>query len=95
MILERFVWKVKQGCMQEAVALSKSFAESAGTTCRIYTSNIGPHSTLVIDQEFETLAQRGKFWVEWDARPETPALWEKWLAVTETGGYTEIWNLVE
>ena len=95
MIVDRITWKVKRGCMQEAVALCKSFAESAGPTTRIYTANVGPHDTLVADHEFESLAERESFLKEWSARPDTPAFMEKWRALTERGGTHEIWNLVE
>jgi len=81
--------------MQEAAALCKSFAESAGSTVRIYSDNVGPHDTLVVDMEFEGLAERGKFWPEWVAKPDSAAFMEKWRAVTERGGTCEIWNLVE
>ena len=93
MIVQRITWKVKQGCMQELVALAKSFVESAGITCRTYTSRIGRHDTLVGDNEFESLAEMEKFSAEWFARPDTPAFLEKWFALTERGGYTEVWNL--
>jgi len=81
--------------MQEAVALSKSFAESTGITVRHYTPNVGPRDTLVLDDEFESLAEMESFWKEWFAKPDSPAFLEKWLALMETGGTTEIWNLVE
>ena len=95
MIVQRITFKVKRGCMQELVALAKSFDESAGITARTYTSRIGRHDTLVGEQEFESLAEMEKFWEEWSARPDTPAFMEKWLALTERGGTTEIWDLVE
>lgn len=93
MIVQRTTVKVKRGCMQEAVALCKSFDESGGITCRTYTSRIGRHDTLVVDHEFESLAEMEKVWAEWRANPDYPAFLEKWLALAERGGYTEIWNL--
>jgi len=95
MIVERFTYNVKRGCMQEAMALCKSFAESAGRTVRIYAPRIGPLGTLVVDTEFEGLVDREKFWAEWAPKPDSAALLEKWRAVTERGGTCEIWNLVD
>ena len=95
MIVERMTVKVKKGCMQEAVALCKSFDESAGITCRTYTSRIGPDDTLVRDHEFESLAEMERFWKEWSAKPDSVGLREKGRAVTERGGTTEIWDLVD
>ena len=94
MIVQRVTHKVKQGCMEELVALGNSFIESTGRTVRRYTPNVGRFDTLVGDHEFEGLAEMEKFWAEWHARPDTPAFMEKWFALTETGGTTEIWNLV-
>jgi len=93
MIVERQTWNVKRGCRQELVAFCKSFAESAGLTTRIYTDNVAPHGTLVLENEFESLAEMESFWKEWFARAVTPADIEKWFALTERGGYTEIWDL--
>lgn len=95
MIVQRITWKVKRGCMQELVALNNSFSETTGRTVRGYTSRIGPQETVVGEHEFESLAEMEKSWAEWNARPDTPAFTEKWLALMETGGTTEIWDLVD
>jgi len=93
MIVERSTVKVKQGCMEELVALAKSEGEKEGWSCRIYSPNKAPRDTLVVEWEFESLAESEKYWAEWWAKPETAALMEKWYALTERGGNEEIWNL--
>ena len=97
MIVQRRTWKIKQGCMQELVALGNSFIETTGSTVRLYTPRmgLGRHDTLVADHEFESLAEMESFWKEWLARPDAPAFQEKWDALTERGGSGEIWNLVD
>jgi len=97
MIVERRTWNVKRGCMQELVALGNSFIETTGSTVRLYTPTVGlgRQDTLVADHEFESLAEMESFWKEWFARPDTPAFLRKWEALTERGGTSEIWNLVE
>ncbi|TEU17258.1 MAG: hypothetical protein E3J25_02210 [Anaerolineales bacterium] len=93
MIVQRSTFKVKQGCMEELVALNKSEREKEGLSCRIYSPNKAPHGTLVIEWEFESLAESEKYWAGWWAKPETAAFVEEWYALTESGGSTEIWNL--
>ena len=95
MIVQRMTHKVKRGCMQELLALGNCFIESTGSTVRRYTPRVGRHDTLVGDHEFESLAEMERFWAERSARPDTPALMEKLFALTERGGTTEIWDLVE
>ncbi len=95
MIVHRSRFSVKRGCMHELVALIKSYAESAGRTVRIYTDNVGPHDTLGCEEEFESLAEREKLLAKWTATPDWPPFVEKFLPLTDRGGTTEIWNLVE
>ena len=93
MIVDRRMWTVKHGCMQEAVAFLKSFLEGSGLTLRVYTSRVGPDDTVVAETEHESLAEMESFYKEWFGRPDIPALAEKWNAVTEAGGTREIWDL--
>jgi len=92
-IVQRMTWKVKRGCMEELVALAKSVRESSGWTGRILTDLVGRHDTVVTDHEFGSLAEMDEFWAEWRANADYPAFAEKWFAVTERGGTTDIWNL--
>lgn len=95
MIVERSTCTVKHrpGAMEELAALVKSECEKEGLSSRVYTPQKAPHDTLVIEWEFESLAESEKYWAEWWAKPETAAFVEKWYALTESGGSTEIWNL--
>ncbi|GAG10812.1 unnamed protein product [marine sediment metagenome] len=95
MIVERRTHKVKQGCVQELVALLKGSAESRGLTVRIYIDNIGPRFTVAVETEFDSLAEREKLRAERRASPDLPASLGKYFALTETGGTIEIWDLVE
>jgi len=79
--------------MEELVALAKSVRESSGWTGRILTDLVGRHDTVVTDHEFGSLAEMDEFWAEWRANADYPAFAEKWFAVTERGGTTDIWNL--
>jgi len=93
MIVIRRTHKVKEGCMQEAIALFKEFREEYGG--RIYTAHFGPvFGTIVSEIEFESLAEFEKVTAEWFARPRASVWMEEWQAAAG-GGVNEIWNLVE
>ena len=97
MVVQRNVIVVRQGCMEEAVALVKAAIEgNKGYKhgYRIYTPEIGPFDVLAVEWEFESLEDQQKSWAEWAARPDTPVFMEKWNEVFERGGSGEIWNLV-
>ena len=96
MIVQRNVIAVRQGCMEEAVALMKAAIE--GNTnykhgYRIYTPEIGPFDVLAVEWEFDSLEEQQKVWAEWSAWPGAAAFFEKWFKLSERGGGTEILNL--
>jgi hypothetical protein len=101
MIVTRLTFNVKQGRMQEAaehvakeIAAERERSGYAGRT-RVYTSSIGQFNQLVIEWEYENLAEHENFWAEWRARPTTPAFFEKWAEMTVGTGKNEIWDLQE
>ena len=97
MFIDRRVFPVKMGCMEEAVALVKGAIEgnkSYKHGYRIYTPEIGPFDVLVVEWEYESLEEQQRVWAAWFARPDTPTFAEKWNKVVERGGGSEIWNLV-
>ena len=101
MIVNRRTFNVKQGRSQEAVELlageiaaEKERGGYSGTT-RIYTSSIGQFDQVAVEWEYEDLAEYEKGWAEWEARPTTARVMEKWLELTKSGGTNEIWDLAE
>ena len=103
MIVNRQVYKVKAGCMEEAVAMLVALREQGPReqgprTSRIYMSKFGPFATVVLEIEHETLAEYEKMWAGWSASPEGLAAFkEKWDPLMAEGGpgVNEIWTLVE
>jgi hypothetical protein len=95
MIVNRRTFLVKQGCMDDLVALMKAEAEriNIAVPFRIYTPYIAPFDFVAAEWEFGSLADYNKFWTEWFARPETAEFMEKWNKLTERGGTNEIWDL--
>jgi hypothetical protein len=97
MIVNRRTFAMKRGCMEEVVALVKADWErnSWPHARRLYTPNIAPFGVMVVELEFENLAEYEKSWAEWFASPEGVAFMEKWVTLTRSSGTNEIWNLVE
>ena len=97
MIVNRQVYKIKPGCMDEAVAMLVALREQGPRTSCVYRSQFGPFATVVFEMEFENLAEYEKDWAEWFASPEGAALEEKWVPLMAEGGpgTNEIWTLVE
>ena len=97
MIVNRRTFVVKEGCWDEALALTVAETKrvSFPHPRRLYSSNISPFDRLVFEAEFENLAEYVKFWAEWFASPEGAAFMEKWDTLTKSGGTNEIWTLEE
>jgi hypothetical protein len=96
MLVHRTTFVVKVGKRDEAVEVLKSGADylEKVPTFRVYGSSIGPRDTLVLELEFENLAEYERFWDEWFATPESAAVMEKWVQLREPGGTSEIWQLL-
>lgn len=101
MLLDRRVFIVKLGKMEEVLELLK--AEQArvqqaydfsGAT-RNYVNVVAPHNQLVLEAEWNNLAEWEAFWSAWQASPEAKAFMKKWLPLLEPGGWSELWRLVE
>jgi hypothetical protein len=101
MIVNRRTFYVKQGRMQELIELIKAEGQAEKErggylgSLRIYTPNIAPFGVVVVDWQYESLAEHEKGWAEWAARPTTAAFMQKWMELTEPTGLNEIWDLEE
>jgi hypothetical protein len=97
MIVQRISVRAKPGRRDEVVEVLK--AERANlddpSTMRVLTSNVGaPWNTLVYELTSENLADSEQGWEEWNARPETPEVFEKWLQLVDDWS-SEYWNIEE
>ena len=96
MIVHRQTFTVKLGQRDAAMEL----LNTGGThveptpTFRVYGNSVGPHDTVVLEIEFENLADYERFWNAWRAAPESAAVFEKWYQLIEPGGTSEIWDLL-
>jgi hypothetical protein len=51
------------------------------------------YHTIVMELEFESMAEMEEFWVEFVADLDTPELMARWDAATQPGGCNEVWQL--
>ena len=96
MIVERYTVQVKHGKWDETLELLEEGRKTIWPffTCKIYACNYGPFNTLVVDNEFEDMADLEKKWEKLSAKKEFDAWYAKWeMVVTEQGSHT-LWNVV-
>jgi hypothetical protein len=95
-LVNRRTFVAKRGCLDEVVQLLKAAGEKTNLPhrYRLYVSNLGPFDTLALEIEVENLAEYERVWTAIGERI-APEVWEKWSALTETGGANEIWTLAE
>jgi hypothetical protein len=97
MIVGRDTLIVKRGCSGKIIELIKAeiAKSSEGHKFRLYVPVIGKDDSIAVEGEYESLAEYEKFWNIFNAKPETAEYYKNLLELTETGGWTEIWYLVE
>jgi hypothetical protein len=99
MIVNRRTFNVKQGRMEEAVALIKAGFEAFPSytgAYRIYTWSIlasAPGDVMVVEFEYEDFEAYQRLWNEWAASPGAEVYYEQSPEIFERGGSSEIWEL--
>jgi hypothetical protein len=100
MIVERQVLIVKRGKMNEVLEIVKAEqvrvqqAYGVSGASRNYVPYVGPFNQIVLEYEWNDMAEREAFWSAWEASPEAKAIWKKWEHLLEPGGGVELWRLV-
>jgi len=97
MIVHRTVYNIKKGRTPEAADLIKSMKDygipKPPHACRVYRPRGGPRDELVVEMEFDTLAQYEEYMEGfWDASGAGDLL-KKWLKVAVRGGVQEFWRV--
>ena len=101
MIVARMTVKAKWGHRDEVadLVLSELVAQKErgnyARPFRVYTPEFSGQSSnvLILEWEYEDLAERDKMWTEWLALPTTPAYLEKWGELVDPYQVSEIWNV--
>ncbi len=96
MLVNRRTFIAKRGCFSDVAALLKEAADLVGLPrpARIYLSEVGSFDTIAIEAEYENYAEYERFMALHDTKLSAQ-WWEKWFAVTESGGRNEIWKLLD
>ncbi len=101
MFIDRRVFKIKVGRMQEALALAKAEhvrihqTYSDLGTFRYLVGLVADFDTLVFESEWKSLADWERYWQKWGADPESMAFLQKIGATLESGGGNQLWSVVE
>ena len=98
MIADRWIFTAKDGKLEKAAAMAS--AERArilqetdySEAFRIYVSDTGK---IVIETEWNSLAEQETWWAKWRESPEGTAFQEKFFANIELNEGVEIWSLVD
>ena len=101
MFIDRRVFRVKVGRMQEMLAIAN--AERVRSQQKY--SNVGEFRYMVglvadfdifvFESKWNSLADWEKYWQEWGADPESAAFFQKVSETMESGGEHQLWQIVE
>ena len=94
MIVVRYTLHIQPGKFQKAIEWANEGRNNVWSyiPCKIYSSTFGPMNTIVIENEFEDLAEReklteqvnGEAWASWLA---------KWNEIVDGHGTSEVWTV--
>ena len=95
MIVMRYSFQIKPGKYQEALELVKNGRDNvwSSTPSRIYTSNIGPLNTIVIETEYKDNTEREKVTGAIAATEAWGSFMVSWSKVISGEGKVELWTL--
>ena len=95
MIVERFTIPIKPGKMDEALSMVKDdqiFASFAKRR-RILSPLISPRDVVVVDLDFEDMAEHDQLWAEIFAKEAWTAWQAKWDEIRAGQSSNHIWTL--
>ena len=94
MIVHRSMTNVKRGRMEEIVTLIKAEDElyPPPHERRICWPQFGPWQVLVLEWEFEDMAEQQAWWAGWTP---SPSFWDQFNDCSAGGGTIEIWNIAD
>jgi hypothetical protein len=96
-ILNRRLFKIKYGKMEEAAALMKAEVEAFDVykgPSRIHTPLFGPDNILAVEWEYESLAEYESLWAKYEARPASGAFLAEFGALETGPHFNELRQLV-
>jgi hypothetical protein len=73
MILNQQTWKHKWGRYHDLVSVSKLECERTGIPYQVFKPVAGAVNTVIIEFQFEDMAEYERFWINWNSEPEAQA----------------------
>jgi hypothetical protein len=91
----QYTFQIKHGKFYEALELAKEGRKNIWPTItsRIYSSNIGPMNTIVIENEFNDLVEQRKQAELISAKEEWDPWAEKWFKLVTGSSKNVVWNV--
>lgn len=90
--MNRRTFTAARGKQDVVVDLLKGAAKSTGVCYRIYRSYYGRFDEVVVELEFDSVAQLEAMWAKFQGQPGADDFFAKWNAIT-VGGQNEVWTL--
>ena len=87
--VNRRTFIIKRGCTDEAVAMLVEGSD--GSDARVYRTHYGSFDIVAFEIEAPSMADMEAIWNDWQETPESVAFMQRWHAITESGGTSEIW----
>jgi len=96
MIVQKVTWIPRYEQQDQVVKLLKKGLAYGpfDAPYRILTPRIAPFGSIVLELDFENLAEYDRFWRELFANAPK-SYFDEWRAVTQEGGSNEIWDVAE
>lgn len=96
MLLNRRTINVKPGRGAELAELLKTGANHLDWVppFRVMASRFGTLDRIVLELEFDSLADYERFWTSWRNAPESAGVSARFSEVRESGEVNEIWEVV-
>ncbi len=97
MIVYRITFKAKLDCIDKIVQSFKEqqYRPDQVKKCRAYTPYISPGDEVVMEFEYENLAEFEKVSAEMGSQPDAAGWYEKFRELIEPGGFFEVWKVEE
>jgi len=95
MLVNRRTFTVRKGRTAELLELLKDAYERwpPAHAHRVYTPQFGQYDQLVMEGEWESLAEYEARWAEIRASDDWGPFMKKWQKLTRAGGTNEMWTL--
>lgn len=96
MLINRRTYMPKSGRTADVIARFKTGANHLDwiPPFRVLTSRLGPLGLVVLEVDFESLADYERFWASFASAAESRAVDENFSEMVEPGGTNEIWEVV-